>query len=139
MSRKSTLNEGFDLLDKTDRVSIDPDVKELSEPLNLRTSDPLDLVLGEILRSNPGGYISNKQYSIEVPGSSYPTDLTFDRFYWNQNLLVDFVNLPTNEYQKETVEKGIAEKRALATRQGLRYLAIVGSATFADIKAALAV
>jgi hypothetical protein len=137
MGRKGT--QGFDLLDAGDRVAVDPDVKEKSEPLNLRTSDPLDLALGEILRRPVGGYISRKQYSVDVPGSSYPVDFAFDRWYWAHKLLVDFINQPLSEPEKEAVAAEIKQKKDIAARNGQTYFPIVGQTTPGELKAALGV
>jgi hypothetical protein len=136
MSAKTT--GGIDLLDKSDRISkIDSEVSEAMEPLNLRTSDVLDLALGEITKKNPGGYIADKQYSTPVAYSSIPEDTTFDRYYFELSLLVDFKQKPTSEAGFAELNKEIKEKKAFARKQGLRYLAILGSATYEEIAAAL--
>ncbi len=130
--RKKSL-EGVDLLDREDRIVEDVEEAEKHEPLNLRTADSLDLALGEILHANPGGYITNKQYSFPVPGSTYPDELVYDRFYWNHKLLVDFINTPTTEDQKAQVARETTRKKAFANEQGCNYLTIIGQATLADI------
>jgi hypothetical protein len=132
---------GTDLLDRSDRISkIDSEASELAEPLNLRTSDVLDMALAEILKKSPGGHIEAKQFSIPVKYSSLPEEIVYDRFYFSNglNLLVDFFSPPMTDAQKEETAKDIARKREYAKAEGYQYLAILGSATYEEIAEAIA-
>jgi hypothetical protein len=95
------------------------------------------MILSDILKANPGGYLSNKQYTIDVSGSSYPEQFSFDRFYWNHKLLVDFINEPHLEIQKESVRDTVGRKRKIAEDNGMTYLPIIGSITRDEIRIAL--
>lgn len=129
----------FDTLDPADRPKLDAELAEAVEPLNLRGKDSLEIALAEVLKKSPGGYMTNKMYDLPLtPGNSRVQTLTFDRFYWEVNLLVDFIQKPTNEYAQADTEKAIAEKQAFAKEKGVRYLPIVGAATLAEIAAVAA-
>jgi hypothetical protein len=132
---------GTDLLDRSDRISkVDPEVAELTEPLNLRTSDVLDTALAEILKKAPGGHIDGQQFSVPVKYSSLPEDISFDRFYFSKelNLLVDFFSPPMTDGQKADLAEQIARKRSFAKSEGYKYLAILGQATYEEIAEAIA-
>lgn len=128
---------GYDLLDIEDRLVVDKEVEEAREPLNLRQADNFDTALADVTKTAPGGYVRHRQFQIDY-SDSRPTDLTFDRFYWEHKLLVDFLVKPANAELGVTLDKSIEEKRAFAKTRGYKYLPIVGSATAGDIKQALA-
>lgn len=119
---------GFDLLDKDDRVKADPDKAELTESLNERTSDLVDVGLSQVLGEFIGGYITNKTFeTAPVAGSSVPDEVEFDRFYYERKILVDMFDTPYSDEEKSDTASIIAEKRAFAKSQGFKYLAIVGT------------
>ena len=129
----------FDTLDIEDRPKLDAELAEQVEPLNLRGKDSLELALAEVIKKSPGGYMTNKMFDLPLTaGNSRVQTLTFDRYYWELKLLVDFIQKPTNEFTQADVERNIAEKQALAKKQRLRYLPIIGAATLAEIAAVAA-
>lgn len=139
MAKRS--NPGFDLLDKEDRNQ-DPEINEKIETQNRRTADSFDEVLTDLLKAKPGGYVDIWQVIIPVPGSSYPRDVQYDRFYFGLKLLVDFFSKPQGStdavaQEKERIDKEIADKKSIAQSRGFSYLPIIGSASIHDIASAL--
>ena|SRR5271165_3963389 len=138
MPRRKRVDTGVDLLDPSDRIKLDPDVAEKLEPQNLRTADQLQVAISQIRHAPPGGFMTGKQYSLPVAGSDYPEVLRYDRFYWQENLLVDFFSTPYDEWAKAKTDSDIQRKREYARSINTKYLAIVGSATLQEIAEALA-
>jgi hypothetical protein len=134
---ESIVKGGKNLLDPEDRFEVDKEILEAQEPLNLRTADPLDNALGQVLRRSPGGYLTNPMYRLDVPGNSYPQDMEFDRCYWELNLLVDFFSAPMNEWDKTDQAKEIAEKHEYCKTLGRKYLPIQGQASLEQIAEAV--
>jgi hypothetical protein len=125
------LKDGVDILGE--RPKPDAEILEKIEPANERTSDHFDLVLGEVLKAQPGGYMSNRLFDIPVQGSDYPDELVFDRWYFDQNLLVDFFQAPLTEYERTNTASIVARKTAYANGLGAKYLPIIGGASITEI------
>jgi len=133
---ESGVRGGVDLLDKHDRVIPDRELAELIEPLNERIDDSLTVALQAVLRRNPGGYVSNRQYSITIPGMR-ESEIVFDRFYYAIGLLVDMIASPMNDPDRLANTAHIREHAQYAASIGMKYLPIVGAATLGDIESAL--
>jgi hypothetical protein len=117
---------GTDLLERTDRVR-NREEDEKNEELNLRTADLLDQEMSKRLGKFVGGHITNRMFEIPPPqGSSRSSDLTFDRWYWEQNLLVHFFSQPFNDTDRASNEADITKRRAFCNERGLKFLAVVG-------------
>jgi hypothetical protein len=138
MSKPETkVTGGTSLLDPEDKLKLDPEEAEKVENENLRDPDQLNTALSQILGKPVGGFMSNKPFLIERPNTR-AEDLTFDRFYWEHNLLVDFFTDPSkDDVSREETYKTVDEHRAFAKEHGFKYLAVVGQATAADIQQAL--
>lgn len=127
---------GIDLLDKSDRLVPDKEVQELLEPLNERIEDSLTSALQSILRKNPQGFISQRQFAIITPGLR-ETEIVFDRHYWHIDLLVDMLPLPMNDQDKLANQALIDEHSRYAQEHGYKYLPITGGATLGEIENAI--
>ncbi len=128
---------GVDLLPKEDRAKVDSEELERIEPLNDRLQDSLSSALQTVLRRDPGGYIANRQYMVDHGEGSRPTDISFDRFYYSLNLLVDLLQSPMNDPDRLANVDHINEHAKFAAQHGIKYLPIVGGATLGEIEAAL--
>jgi hypothetical protein len=133
---KTSSGGGIDLLDKEDRKLPDRAIAELNEPENDRIQDTVSSALQSVLRSNPGGYVAQKQYVITQP-MMRDSEIVFDRFYWQLNLLIDMLPAPMSEPERIASKAHVAEHGKFAQSLGLKYLPIIGAATLGDIAAVL--
>ena len=128
---------GKSVLDKEDRATVDKEIAEKFEKDNVRDPDQLNVALSQILGKPVGGFMSNKPFLVERPNTR-AEDLTYDRFYWEHNLLVDFFTDPQkDDVSREETFATVDEHRKYAKDHGFKYLAVVGQATAADIQQAL--
>jgi hypothetical protein len=108
------------------------DEAEKREPLNLRSPDLLDSVLQGVLNKKPGGYQTNRTFIIPHEFSR-PTDITYDRFYFELGLLVHFFANTQKQYtDHDNVQKEVDDMRNFAREQGMRFLPIIGGSITPD-------
>jgi hypothetical protein len=105
---------------------------EKREPLNLRNPDLLDSVLQSVLKRKPGGMVTNKTFIIPQEYAR-ATDITYDRFYFELNLLVHFFAATGKDYtDRESVEKEVEDMRTFALDKGFRFLPIIAGSVLPD-------
>lgn len=131
----ATTRGGVSTLDRSD-VKVDPELAEQNEPQRIRTDDQLSVAMASVLGKHPGGHISNYQLIVQH-ANSRDTEIVYDRFYWEQNLLVDFFQTALNKADGAENDKRRAEHETFAKMKGKKYFAITGGATMADVQRAL--
>jgi hypothetical protein len=123
---------GVDLLERS-RTS---DQEEKREPLNLRNPDLLEGALTNALGRKPGGHVTNKMF-VTPHEFSRDTDITYDRFYYELNLLVHYYSGTKQNYaESEETRKEVEEMRTYAHEHGYGFLPIIGGEVTPDQLAA---
>lgn len=112
---------GVALLDK----KMSSDVAELREPRNMRDPDALNAAMGDILGRDTQGFIIDHTFEITNP-LTRPTYVSFDRFYPEFKLLIDFFDTPREGVAtKDEIESEIKDRKTFCAERGFKYLPIL--------------
>jgi len=112
---------GVALLDN----KVSSDVAEQNEYRNMRDPDALNVAIGDILGRDTKGFIIDQTYEIINP-LTRPTYVSFDRYYPEFNLLIDFFDTPrANVATKDEIENEIKDRTVFCAERKIKYLPVL--------------